>query len=312
MRRPKTSRSSRSLAGTFPRRSGAFTFVEIIVALAIGATVIGAAVMAFSTINSQGLSRRQLNIDIGIQNAYGFYRWTEPQTAVSEAPSFAATAMANSLREQFLGDLASASAVVCLARNKPNTIRPSSIAVPTNVDLRTLITPEDFRTRLIDSNNAVYTNFSTNSYGNGATVATNSSVYMLYADSTTNVWVDAIYESDLVTVSDPVGVYASVRRYVGTNMTAYYHVFYPGATNDAFRRPAAAFFTKSSTTLGNARYRQAENRPFYFLWWPDPSRRDIASPYPSATTNAASPRSDYMMHAGATSFFLCFPAFPPL
>jgi len=284
-----------------------------VVALAIGAAVIAASVMAFSTINSQGLSRRQVAVDIGINNAFAFYGWTDAKAAVSEAPNFAATAMANSLREQFLSDISAATAVVCLARNKPNTYRPTYLVIPSSLNARTLITPENFRTSLIGTNGAIYTNFSTNSFGNGSTTATNLSVYMLYAaENMTNVTVDAIYESDFVNTSDPPGVYASVRRYVGTNMTGYYHVFYPESTNDAFRRPAAAFFTRSSASGGDSRYRQAENRPFYFLWWPDPSRRELDSTYPSESTNSASPRSDYMLQAGATSFFFCFPAFPPL
>ncbi len=321
MRSLNKKRNSSSRTRKYPHRSDAFTFVELVVALAIGATVIAVSVMAFSTINSQGLSRRQLTVDIGNQNAYAFYQWTDPRAAVSEAPSFAATAMANSLREEFLGDLASATAVVCLARNKPNSIRPTNIAIPGSLDARTLITPDNFRTNLIDPSGVVYTNFNAN--GNGSAAATNLSIYLLYArDDSTNVTVDAIYESDMVNIASPKGVYASVRRYVGTNMTSYYHVFYPDATNGTYQCPPAAFFTKANAALGLARYRQAENRPFYFVWWPDPSRRvvwwpntnrmDLGTSYPPEATNSSSPRSDYMRQAGATSFFLCFPAFPPL
>lgn len=292
-----------------------FTFVELVVALGIGAMVIAVSIMAYGTINAQGTSRRQLNVDIGINNAFAFYGWTDPHTAVSEAPSFAATAMANSLREQFLGDLSSATAVVCLARNRANVIRPTNFVIPTNIDARMLVTPDNFRTNLIDTGGAVYTNFnaSTNTV-NGATVATNSTVYMLYsAANSTNITVDAIYEADWVTVTNaPVGVYASVRRYVGTNMTGYYHVFYPDATRNPVTRPAAAFFTMANTTNGDSRYRKAENRPFYFVWWPDPSRRDLLSTYPTETTNATNARSDYMLNAGGTSYFFALPAFPPL
>jgi len=299
------------------KTSSGFTFVELVVALGIGAMVIAVSIMAYGTINSQGTSRRQLNVNIGINNAFAFYGWTDPQTAVSEAPSFAATAMANSLRDQFLGDISSASAVVCLARNLPNvnTLRPTNLAIPTNMDVRTLVSPDNFRTNLIDPSGAVYINFnaSTNTV-NGATVAMNSTVYMLYAAAnSTNVTVDAIYEADWVAVTNaPVGVYASVRRYVGTNMTGYYHVFYPNATRNPTNRPAAAFFNISSATNGDSRYRKAENRPFYFVWWPDPSQRDLNSTYPTETTNAANARSDYMLNSGGTSYFFAVPAFPAL
>lgn len=313
MQRTDNKRSRRRSGGTFSRGTEGFTFVEIVVALAIGAAVIVAAVMAFGAVNSQGLSRRQVTVDIGINNAFAFYGWTDAKAAVSEAPSFAATAMANSLRDQFLDDVSAATAVVCLARNKPNTFRPTNFAIPASLDARTLLTPENFRTNLIDTNGTIYTNFSTNSFGNGATTATNLSVYMLYAaDNMTNVTVDAIYESDFVPCTNPNGTYATVRRYVGTNMTGYYHVFYPDVTNNVYTRPRAAFFSRSAGSGGDSRYRQAENRPFYFMWWPDPSTRDLASDYPTETNSPSGARADYMQQSGATSFFFTFPAFPPL
>jgi len=305
---------SRGLLRSLPLKARAFTFVELVVALGIGATVLAVAVIAYGSINRYGTSRRQVNVNIGITPAYAFYGATDPMIAVSEAPSFAAVAMANSIRERFRGDLLSATAVVCLARNKPNSLRPTNLIIPTNLDVRRLITPENFRTNLIDTNNLVYTNFSTNSYGNGATVATNLSIYFLYSTvNNTNITVDAIYESDWITVTNaPVGVYASVRRYVGTNMTDYYHVFYPEATNDAFDRPNAAFFTRSGVTSGDSRYRRAENRPFYFAWWPDPMNRTNGSEYPPEGSIPATARGDYMLQSGATSYFFAFPAFPPL
>jgi len=305
-----------------PRRessSGAegFTYVELVVALGIGAAVIVAAVLAYGTIANNGVSRRQVNVTIGSTAMAAFYGSTNPnnvQVAVSEAPSFAATAMANSLRERFWGDLASASAVVCLARNEPNTVRPTNLILPTGLDARTLVTPENFRTNLIQTNAGIYTNFSTNSLGNGATVTKGLSIYVLYsAVNATNITVDAIYESDWLTVTNaPSGVYASVRRYVGNTMTDYYHVFYPGATHTPTNHPSAAFFTKSDTTTGDSRYRLAENRPFYFVWWPDPMNQTNGSEYPGETTIPTSARGDYMLQSGATSYFLTFPAFPSL
>lgn len=308
---PQKNRNRRG--GSRPDWASGFTYVELVVALGIGAMVIGVSVMAYGTINGQGPSRRQLNVDIGINNAFAFYGWTDSQTAVSEAPNFAATAMANSLRDQFYGDMSAATAVVCLARNKPNSIRPTNLTIPASLNSRTLITPDNFRTNLIDPNNLVYTNFSSNSI-NGATTATNLTVYMLYSgESTTNVTVDAIYEADWVQVTNaPTGIYTSVRRYVGTTMTGYYHAFYPTVTNNAFQRPVAAFFTKSTTSTGDARFRQAVNRPFYFFWWPDPSRDELASSYPAETVSGTNARADYMQQSGATSYYFAIPAFPSL
>jgi hypothetical protein len=82
--------------------------------------------------------------------------------------------------------------------------------------------------------------------------------------------------------------------------------------------PLAVFFEKSSLGASGTnavdRYRQAEERPFYFVWWPDPSRANLASDYqpPEAQTNDASPRFNTSGMAGATSLFFVLPAFPPL
>ncbi len=332
---PDSPRSRLNTENRTLKTSSGFTFVELVVALGIGAMVIAVSIMAYGTINSQGTSRRQVNVNIGINNAFSFYGWTDPQTAVSEAPSFASAAMANSLREQFLSDISSASAVVCLARNLPNAngLRVTNIVIPTNIDVRTLVNPDNFRTNLIDTSGAVYTNFSTNALRNGATVATNLSVYILNAaDNSTNITVDAIYESDWVAVTNaPVGVYASVRRYVGTSMTGYYHVFYPQVDSRATNSdaglpftpiqrpnslPCAAYFSMSNTSSTNT-FSRAENRPFYLVWWPDPMNRTILpqAPYPGQANKILSPAnaSDYYtLQFGASSYFFVVPAYPPL
>lgn len=299
-----------------PRATG-FTFVEIVVALGIGAMIIAVAAIAYGAIGRNGISRRQVNVNIGSSAMSAFYGSTNPgnvQIAVSEAPSFGAAAMADNMRGRLLEDIASASAVVCLARNAPNLSRPTNLIIPAGLDARKLVTPENFRTNLIQTNTGVYTNFSTNSLGNGSTVANNLSLYVLSSPlNATNLTVAAIYESDWLTVTNaPAGVYASVRRYVGNTMTDYYHVFYPGATHNPTNRPAAAFFTKSDTTTGDPRYRLAENRPFYFVWWPDPMNQTNGSQYPSEATIPPGARGDYMLQAGATSYFFVIPAFPPL
>ncbi len=292
-------------------RPHGFTFVELVVALGIAAAVIVVAAMAYGTIAVNGISKRKASVNLSGSSLFP----TEKKIAVNEGPSLSATAMANIMRMKFLDDLGLASAVVCLARNIPNTERPTNFIITTNIDARRLVTPEDFRTKLIDIGNNVYTNFSTNALGNGATLAPNLSIYILVpTTSATNVSVHAIYESDwFTTTNSPAGVYAVVRRFVGDTMTDYYHVFYPGSTHNPTNRPAAAFFTTAGTTNtnGNTNYNKAENRPFYFVWWPDPMNRTNGSQYPSET-NSTNPRGDYMNQAGNTSYFLVFPAFPAL
>ncbi|MBE2205752.1 MAG: hypothetical protein IAE94_15580 [Chthoniobacterales bacterium] len=307
---PQNPNSERKPPKTFWRAG--FTFVEIVVAISIAAGVIMVSVLAYGTISRSGPARRQANVRLTVTNAINFYNSSNAVIAVSEAPSLASAAMAESMRERLVRDISTASAVCCLARNKPNIpgLRPTNIALPTNFDIRGMVTPENFRTNLIDRSGEVYVSYA------GATTATNLSIYILGSSGySTNVLVRAIYETDLVTVTNsPPGVYATIRRYVGPTMTDYYHVFYPGQTNNF--SPLAVFFEKES--LGDTgtpsvdRYRQAENRPFYLVWWPDPSRDNLASDYQPESLTNSSPRFVYSGMAGATSLFFVIPAFPPL
>jgi hypothetical protein len=296
------------------KTSSGFTFVEIVVAMVIGATVIMVAVMAYGAIARNGPSRRQANVTL--TNAVALYGTTNSLIAVSEAPSFAAAAMAESMRERLLADISSASAVCCLGRDRPNPsgLRVTNLALPTNFDVRGMVTPNNFRTNLVEPLQNVYTSYT------GATTNANLSIYILgYSGYATNVIVKAIYETDMVSLTGTTpGVYASVRRYVGSTMTDYYHVFYPGQTNDF--SPLAAFFDQSSLATGTNqildRYRKAAGRPFYFVWWPDPARAKLDSSYANESLNNSTTNADaryYYSHmAGATSFFFVIPAFPPL
>jgi len=316
---PRNLKRSSSITGQARCRK-AFTFVEILVALCIGAMVLTVAVIAYSAIGKAGPSRRQVNVQIGLPNMVNFYGVSGTAVAVSEAPSMGATAMANSMRERLYADVSYATAVYCLARNKGNTLRPTNLGLATNQHATMIVSPDQFRA-IIDTNaTPVYTNFdSATNLINGATSTTGLTIYILSSqNSATNIDVRAIYESDWVRVTNaPAGTYASVRRYYGESMTDYYHVFYPDKTNNVFQRPVAAFFTRNDTTNGDSRYRVAEDRPFYFVWWPDPSWvpypavPSLTSKYPTET-NATGVRADYMQHAGTTSYFFVIPSFPSL
>ena len=293
------------------KTSSGFTFVEILVAMVIGAAVIMVAVLAYGTIARNGPSRRQANVTLA--SVIALYGTNIPLIAVSEAPSYTAAAMAESMRERLLGDIASASAVCCLARSGPNVGgRPTNLPLPTNFDVRGMVTPDNFRTNLIEPTPNVYASYT------GATTNANLSIYILgCSDTSTNVLVKAIYETDFVNLTNaPSGVYASVRRWVGITLTDYYHVFYPGQTNSF--SPVAVFFDQSTNYLGSSgnattdRYRQAAGRPFYFVWWPDPARKSLASSYLRETLTTTNPRYGYTNMPGATSFFFVIPAFPPL
>ncbi|MEI8310934.1 MAG: prepilin-type N-terminal cleavage/methylation domain-containing protein [Verrucomicrobiota bacterium] len=292
------------------RARAGFTFVELVVAMCIGAAVIMVAVLTYGTIARNGPARHQSNVTV--TNAVALYGTTNNLLAVSEAPSFAAAAMAESMRERLLNDIASASAVCCLPRDKanPSGLRVTNLTLPTNFDVQGMVTPDHFRTNLIEPLQNAYVSYT------GATTNANLSIYILgYSGNATNVIVKAIYETDLVNLtSNPTGVYASVRRYVGPILTDYYHVFYPDQTNNF--SPLAVFFDQSSLgasgTASIDRYRQAAGRPFYFVWWPDPARKNLTSRYAPESVTNSNPRFVYSGMAGATSFFFVIPVFPSL
>ena len=298
----------RELPRENPGRSG-FTFVEILVALCIGAMVVAAVAMAYGSIVLHGPIRtRSENVSISAAVFQNFYGVSQDTVAVSQAPDYGSAAMAESMREKFHSDVSSAIAVFCLGRNGLSSAA-MRLSTLTNAG-RTNVSPEDFRA-LIDASATVFTSYT------GAMSATNSSTYVLGRSTNASaVNVRAIYETDLLTTSSPAGVYASVRRYEGTTLTDYYHVFYPGDTN-AFR-PLAVFFVREALDIGSASadtYRHAANRPFYFLWWPDPTVATLADRMTESFSNTNGlyePRAHYYQMSGKTSFFFVVPAFPAL
>ena len=305
----KPGRGRPPFAGRALRRAG-FTFVEMLVAICIGAIAIAAAAVAFNSIVVHGPKRTvAVNVDIGAGTFNSFYGENQTSIAASQAPDYAAAAMAESLREWFSSDVSSAIAVFSLGRNGLSSavMRPSTLAVATNFDARTLNSPEAFRA-FFDPGATVFSPYT------GASAATNASTYILgRSTNSATVAVRAIYETDFVTTTDPPGVYASVRRYEGATLTGYYHVFYPGQTNSF--SPLAAYFEREALVSGvaaNDVFKKAARRPFYFLWWPDPAVPTLDYRGQTETIDANQPRATYYQMGSKTSFFFVVPAFPPL
>ncbi len=295
------------------RSTGGFTFVEIIIAVAIGATVITTAVLAYQAITTTG-TRWGVSGDVqlpagAIANLYGL---SGNYVSSAFAPNFSMAAQAESMRERLHDDISSASAVFCLGRNGRSTVRPSTLAIGTGVDARLLTTPAIFQSYLasVDASSAsVFTSYQ------GASASTNASLFILKAsDDTAAIDVSAIYEVDMIASTNPVGTYASVRRYEGAVCTDFYHIFYQGETNTF--QPLMVYFERDATGLtGDVaidRYKQAANRPFYFMWWPDPAAPRLTGLPLAESLTTSQPRAGYINMADRTSFFFVLPAFPPL
>lgn len=285
-------------------------------ALAIAAGVIATAVVAYQAATQTASSSRSYGtVQLGEGVLFDFYGLSGFYVDTYFAPNYGRVALAEVLREAFYEDISHASAVYCLGRTLQTNSdqRPSVIPIEANYDARRLDTPEAFRLFLADAVPATDGFFS--AY-RGASAAQNLSIYILMpSDSSSELWVRAVYEVDFVASSNPEGAYASVRRYQGTTCTDYYDVFYPASTGTVAFKPVVAHFERQArrvTVEGSADLlKVAANRPFYFVWWPDPAAPALES-LTLDTFDSADPRSAYAAMIGRTSFFMTVPMFPSL
>lgn len=296
------------------RASSGFTLAEVLIAAVIGAGLIAAAVIGFATISqAPGRSGR---VDVYLpqsvlQNFYG-PSFTSAYVSLAFNPNYFQGVEARRIKDRFLADVSSSTAVFCLGRNQQvaTNNRADRLWFTNAVDFRTNATPQQFRNFLTNCTNDLNAAalFPSNQPG-VLTNMTNLSVFLLSGlvpvdpGSPDAFNVIATYEVDFVPASSPAGTYATVRRYSGTNAepTDFYHLFYPDETNGAGGfRPLAAFFPRMTNG--------AANHPFYFVWWPDPLVRSL--------TNSSTPGTNvpgaYTNMAGRTSLFFAVPAFPGL
>jgi len=293
-------------------------------AAAIAVCVLTVAVIAFRAV-SQSANRYGQYTKIHLPGGALFTLYgingTELQTWV--APNYGRVAQAELLRETFYEDISRATAVFCLARTgRDSIVRPTSIDIDQgqypNFDARTLGTPDDFRT-FLENNGVADAGFF---FGyRGAAGRTNLSIFILQpSTSETALSVRAVYELDMIaTEGVPNGTYVSVRRYDNYSNqnrapTDYYDIFYPESDPQDFPVTAVSFELArrlSPDDPGYDLFKVAPERPFYFLWWPDPATPVLANETNPAYGNG-DPRSAYGAMGSRTSFFLVVPMFPAL
>lgn len=300
-------------------RNSAFTFVELLVALVVGAALLTAAVIGFAVVSQSSVRGGRFDVTLPGSTLQGFYgsAFTGSYVTMAANPNYAQGVEARRLKDRLASDIASASAVFCLGRNgqMPPALRSDALVVPAGADLRTNSTPEAFRDLLGNTSAQLATVFS--GAQNGALAQTNTTIFVLGSlesplASSNRLSVNALYELDFVPATSPSGTYASVRRYVGGSgiPTDYYHIFYPDENNAGAKgfRPAGVFFARAGT-LG-CDFPIATNRPFAFAWWPDPLMSTLANK--NGVDAATSPRSFYDNMANRTSLFFVLPTFPAL
>ncbi len=294
-----------------PQRA-AFSLVELLVALAIGAAVITVGVMIFANLGAGGRATgNYTKVTIGQEAMLNFYNIDATQTDAWVAPNYGRRAQADRLRDIFWEDVDTASAVFCLGRTARNPYHPLTIPLPVGWSGRLADSPNVFRA-LLESPATIFRDY------RGAMDSPNASIYIIRPSiGRGELLVQAVYDIDQITTTTPPGTYASVRRYQGGVMTDYYDVFYPnGAGNTPFAPVVVAFERVARTALAETtvidRLKVAPGMPFYFVWWPDPAVADLKAAPPTVPYPATDPRASYADMGGRTSLFFAVPMFPPL
>jgi Tfp pilus assembly protein PilE len=322
------------------RQPGGFTSVELLLVMALSAVILGGAVVSYGTIvRSQPRVSSMVSVPLGASYAQNFYGTNTDTVNVGMAPQYGALSLAEELREQFLADTLSATAVYCLPRDGMNTWKPSTIVYDPTVSGE-LDTPQKFRAHIIayaGVSSSLYRDYR-NPLNDGSSVPQNASIFVLgYSKYAGYLKVNAIYDIDLIrftAASQPNGIYASVKRYADAASAAApttltymggYDVFFPPSVPNptsasqwstdgftplfiTFERAARLALTESPPTIN--RFKRAYERPFYFIWWPDPAARHLG---PVANTfTSTDPRQAYNHMGGRTGFMFTVPMFPAL
>lgn len=296
---------------------GGFTLTEILVAASISALVFSAASLLFQSIGANGKRLSTIvTVPIGSVAAGNFYGLTASEINVYSAPNYGRGAFAEEMRELFWEDVGTATAVHCLARDALNTVRPLTIPFPPSPNPARLDTPEAFRQHFVSEFPAAATIFIPYRV---VPASNNGTVFILGPSaSETEIDVISIFEIDFVVTGDPLGTYASVRRYVDGDLTNYYDAFFPQGSGTLFRPLFVAFERRNRLAYTEVppgvpswpdRFKRAKEMPFYFLWWPDPADASLESPA-LATYAPSDPRFDYGHMAGRTTYMFTVPMFP--
>lgn len=319
---------------------GGFTSVELLLVLALSAVIIGGAVVSYGTIvRSQPSVSSVVTVPLGLTRMQNFFGLSSSTLNVAMAPQYGALSQAEELREQFVTDTLSATAVFCLGRDGVNTWRPAVIAY--NPALHDeLDTPQKFRAHVVNNlsvSASLYRDYR-NPLNDGTAVPMNASIFVLgFSKYAGYLKVNAIYDIDVIRftgTTEPNGIYASVKRYAdsATSTTpstlAYmggYDVFFPPSAPNptsttqwatdgfsplfvTFERATRLALRETPSTI--ERFKRASERPFYFIWWPDPAARHLGA---VANTIASSdPRQAYNHMTGRSAFMFTVPMFPAL
>jgi prepilin-type N-terminal cleavage/methylation domain-containing protein len=326
------------------RNRHGFTMAELLMTLSIGALVIGAAAVSFGTFTrAQPRAGNTVTVQLDSARMAAYYGLAQPTVEASVAPNYGSMARAELLRERFIEDTLSGTAVYCLSRNRANTYHPHQIPYDPAVDTTILDRSTAFFGHLVlksATTGVSSTSFQITSRNHsplpvpatstGTTADTytyGASIFVIgYSADPAALAVTAVYDIDIDKVASPPGFYASVKRWAsssttGPRLTDFYDVYYPPsapatwpATTDQFAPLWTSF--ERSTLLARTessaidRFKRAKEQPFHLIWWPDPAARTLEVGRARATYPVSDPRETYAHMLGRTAFMFTVPMFP--
>lgn len=329
------------------RQQAGFSAVELLVVLALGAVILGGVMVAYGTlVGNRGSVAETVNITLPVVLLNDFYGPGQSAArTVPLAPSYGSLAMAEKLREEFHKDILGAAGVFCLYRRNnriTNPLRRNWFAYNPSVD-GPLERPRDFYDFLVrlDPNAATVFEVPNNPGTNNRSPDPHASIYVTSFSAEQNrLGIIALYEVDLLRFEQqnvrPWGFYTSVRRYTHNPanptsqfsvLSGAYEAFFPPSihnptlasqfSSDGFT-PVFVFFERAvrrsvveDSVMGADRFKAAAERPFYFIWWPDPAMPNLAT-LGNGTVRPQEARRAYNHMGGKTSFMFTVPMFPAL
>lgn len=306
---------------TSKTRDRGWTFVEMLVAISLSAIFLGAASLVLSAIsvNSKRLTTT-VDVNIGSSNKQNFYGQSGNNLRVYSAPNYGKAAYAQLFRDEMLEDAEYCSAVFCLPRQLRNSIRPEFLRYePGDVGSTSprprLDTPEAFRQFLAavePTSSAIYDTPIRNIPNSNRP---NVTTFMLAPETDPGyIRIYAIYEIDIVPVTNVPGDYVTVRRYKNGSLTNYYDMFYESGNGEPFAPLFAVFERKArlAASEGTAidRFKVSEGNPFTLLFLPDPAINPYKVDAITPSDPATAPRQAYENMTGKSSFLVALPMFP--
>ena len=289
-----------------------FSLTEVMITSAIAACLMTGISLVFGVIgkNLKNQNTTISRVNIGHNVLKNYYDIESSSINTYSAPSYGRAATADRLKSRFYEDITDSSGVFCLAREGLNTLRPAYIPLDLNIDARVLDSPESFRLHLakvMTQSQEVFIPW------RGVSNSSNGSIFILSSSGFEGfIGVRAIYDIDFHQSESPVGTYASVKRYAWNSLTDYYDVFYPDNINDESFSSVFAFHERKIRRVileGDMdNYKNAEEMPFYFIWWPDPSSNHFQSQSSMASITEA--KINYGQLASQTNYFFTVPLFP--